>query len=207
MNNRPLVLIMLLMLALPGYGGQSMRCGSRLVQEGDTKLEVLNRCGEPTFSEGSGLIEQEDEIATAGRLNDQLLLIGRRQSRFSQPVETWHYNCGANRFARVLTFVGPYLEHIKTADRGVGTGGCKQTDNSQSDRATPEGSNRDDTNQSGRRNQPSRNLLDAAIEFRDLHQRNLDAATQTTKTSPPTEAVHRWQDDQGQWHYSATPKP
>lgn len=57
------------LLAVTTLPGQAMRCGNRLVQKGDTKLEVVNKCGEPTFTAGSGIIEQEDEIAAADRLN------------------------------------------------------------------------------------------------------------------------------------------
>ena len=55
-------LVLALLLTLITSPIQAMRCGNRLVQEGDTKLEVLRKCGEPTFSEGSGIIEQEDEM-------------------------------------------------------------------------------------------------------------------------------------------------
>ena len=199
MVNRLILALLTVIIALPA---QAMRCGNRLVQEGDTKLEVLSKCGEPTFSEGSGIIEQEDEIATADRLNEKLLLIGRRQTRFSQPVETWHYNCGANRFARVLTFVGPYLQRIETTDHGVGNSGCKQKPAASNQQPADPVNNHPTTST----RQP-RGVLDAAIEFRDLHQRNLDAAATTNEQLVSDEVVHKWQDDQGQWHYSASPQP
>jgi|GEM_PF-1203027 len=189
-----------LLLALIALPGQAMRCGNRLVQKGDTKLEVVNKCGEPTFIEGSGIIEQEDEIAAADRLNDQLLLIGRHQSRFSQPVESWHYNCGANRFSRVLTFVGPYLQRIETTERGIGNAGCKQPPNHRPGSTAIE--QPADDNSSPATTAP-RGVLDAAIEFRQLHQKNQvpDA------TTPPTTPVFQWQDELGQWHYSSAPRP
>jgi len=199
MHSKLIFGVLLTLIALPG---QAMRCGNRLVQEGDTKLEILNKCGEPTFSEGSGIIEQVDEIAAADRLNRKLQIIGRHQSRYSQPVETWHYNCGSKRFSRVLTFVGLYLKHIETANLGVGSGGCKQ--------APPYHSSNDTDDYSSARhkksNDPPRRVLDAAIEFRELHQRNLDAGRPVTEP-PPVVTIFRWQDDQGQWHYSSTPKP
>ena len=204
MGNRLALITLLTLTVLPA---QAMRCGTRLVQEGDTKLEVLNKCGEPTFSEGSGLIEREDEIASTARLNRKLLLIGRHQSSFSQTVETWHYNCGSQHFARVLTFIGPYLERIETVDRGVGTGGCKQLPADTSDNSAYDNLSTDDA----KTNQTPRRVLDAAIEFRDLHQRNLDTdqndTAEETASLPRNQPVYRWQDDQGQWHYSSAPKP
>ncbi|MDF1818719.1 MAG: DUF2845 domain-containing protein [Immundisolibacteraceae bacterium] len=189
------LMLLLTLIALPG---QAMRCGNRLVQKGDTKLEVVNKCGEPTFSEGSGIIEQEDEIAAADRLNDQLLLIGRHQSRFSQPVESWHYNCGANRFSRVLTFVGPYLQRIETAERGIGNAGCKQPPTHFSGQSADR-----DTDPTTAEPTVSRGVLDAAIEFRQLHQKNQAPDT----TNSPTTPVFQWQDELGQWHYSSEPGP
>ena len=200
MVNRVWLLLLLTLIALPG---QAMRCGNRLVQKGDTKLEVVNKCGEPTFTEGSGIVEQEDEIATADRLNDQLLLIGRHQSRFSRPVESWHYNCGANRFSRVLTFVGPYLQRIETAARGVGNAGCKQASSSQQGNSSIDESSRSDPSPVSTKQSAPRGVLDAAIEFRQLHQKNLVSET----TDSPADAVFQWQDELGQWHYSSAPRP
>ena len=191
--------LLLLAGSLPSFSGQAMRCGSRLVATGDTKLDVQHKCGDPSFIEGSGIIESESEIQAAEKLNDQLLLIGRHQSSRTQPVETWHYNCGANQFSRVLTFVGPFLKKIDTAKRGFGNSGCKQA-------ATPPHANEavvlSGDSEQPEKNDHSRRLLDAAIEFRELHQRNLDSATRQT-TADIT--VQRYQDDQGQWHYSASP--
>ena len=183
---------------------QAMRCGTRLVATGDTKLDVQHKCGEPSFIEGSGIVETETEIKAAKRLNQQLLLIGRQQNRRAEPVETWHYNCGANQFSRVLTFVGPFLKRIDTAKRGFGNSGCKQPALKQSTGAreivtespstTPTNAQQD--------SQSNRRLLDAAIEFRQLHERNLNAAANSSSSGI---AVQRHQDEQGQWHYSAKP--
>lgn len=201
MTNR---LVLALLLSLITAPIQAMRCGNRLVQEGDTKLEVLRKCGEPTLSEGSGIVEQEDEIAIADKLNDKLLLIGRQQSRFSQPVETWHYNCGSNRFARVLTFVGPYLGRIETSEQGFGTGGCKQPPLPTHNNSVRASST--DSAEKTRTTDTPRGVLDAAIEFRQLHQHNLEQNSPGHAGQPP-DSVYRWQDERGQWHYSATPAP
>ena len=196
---RPMTALLALLLLTVALPSQAMRCGTRLVATGDTKLEVEHKCGTPSFIEGSGIIETESEIKAAERLNQQLLLIGRQQQSRSQPVETWHYNCGANQFSRVLTFVGPFLKKIDTAKRGFGNSGCKQS-------ATPIPT--DDAvvltepSKLAEKSPSSRRALDAAIEFRELHQRNLNATTEQNST--PIN-VQRHQDDQGQWHYSAVP--
>ncbi|MBL4622808.1 MAG: DUF2845 domain-containing protein [Immundisolibacteraceae bacterium] len=191
-----LLTLFFLTLSLPS---QAMRCGTRLVTTGDTKLEVEHKCGTPSLVEGSGVIETESEIKTAERLNQQLLLIGRQQHSRSQPVETWHYNCGANRFSRVLTFVGPFLKKIDTANRGFGNSGCKQ---SATPRTPDSAALLTDGPKLAGKNNSNRRVLDAAIEFRELHQQNLNATSHQSSTNTN---VQRYQDDQGQWHYSTAP--
>ncbi|MEL0082837.1 MAG: DUF2845 domain-containing protein [Gammaproteobacteria bacterium] len=182
-------LLVVAILTLVSFSTQAMRCGNHLVREGDSKLEVLRKCGEPTLSEGSGVVEQEDELTTANRLDNKLLLIGRHQSRFSQPVETWHYNCGANRFSRILTFTGPYLTRIETAEQGYGSGGCRQEPPTHSAVVSDPPAD------------ASRRVLDAAIEFRTLHQNNL-SSEQPPPVLPTGGGITRRQDESGQWHYS-----
>lgn len=195
-------LLLALLLVLLSSTSLAMRCGNRLIQEGDTKLEVVRKCGQPSFVEGSGVIEREEEVIAADQLQQKLLLIGRQQQRRSQPVETWHYNCGTNRFSRLLTFVGPYLQRIETGDQGYGLSGCKQppeaSQNNTDDHPTP-GNAPEET---------SRRVLDAAIEFRQLHRDNLPENKQLNDAKSETaeaQQVFRWQDDQGLWHYSANP--
>ena len=199
-NHLTTILLGLVLFAIT-LPSQAMRCGTRLVATGDTKLDVQHKCGEPSFIEGSGIVETETQTRAAARLNQQLLLIGRQQHRRAEPVETWHYNCGANQFSRVLTFVGPFLKRIDTAKRGFGNSGCKQS-TSAGEIVKKPASTAPDNAQHQNQNHPNRRLLDAAIEFRQLHERNLNAATNSSSSGV---AIQRYQDDQGQWHYSAKP--
>lgn len=73
-------------------GGEAMRCGSSLVVPGDTKYDVLRKCGEPDYIE---------VVSSA---------IERR-------TEEWYYDSGAASFPRVLTFEGYRLFSIKTVSR------------------------------------------------------------------------------------------
>ena len=87
--------ILLGLTSSPAYG---FRCGTSLVQVGDTKLQVLQKCGEPTFKE---LVKTDGFI-----------------------VEKWYYDCGAVRFIQILTFSGGSLQTLETGDYGRGPDSC-----------------------------------------------------------------------------------
>lgn len=74
------------------HAGEAMRCGSNLVVPGNTKYDVLRKCGEPDYIE---------VVSSA---------IERR-------TEEWYYDYGAASFPRVLTFEGYRLFSIKTVSR------------------------------------------------------------------------------------------
>lgn len=85
-----------LCLCLAGGAGAhasgSMRCSTELVILGDTKLDVLDKCGEPLFRE---IVSGADE---------------RR-------VEQWIYRPGSGQFDRILTFRGIDLVDIDVRTR------------------------------------------------------------------------------------------
>lgn len=66
----------------------SMRCGTALVKNGDTKPQVARKCGEPDFRE---FISGADEPS----------------------VEQWYYERGQGQFPRVLTFRGITLIDVQ----------------------------------------------------------------------------------------------
>ncbi len=90
-----LTLVILVGLSSLAYG---FRCGTSLVEVGDTKLQVLQKCGEPTFKE---LIKTDGFI-----------------------VEKWYYDCGSVRFIQILTFSGGSLQILETGDYGRGPDRC-----------------------------------------------------------------------------------
>jgi len=51
----PYIAIFILILAVPAH---AFRCGSELVNEGDSKAQVIVRCGEPEYKEVIGYIDQ-----------------------------------------------------------------------------------------------------------------------------------------------------
>jgi hypothetical protein len=94
------VIILLLFLTTEAL---ALRCGNKLVDIGDRKIEVLEKCGNPLFVENW----QEEIILYRSRLERQI----RRIS--SNYIEKWTYNFGANRFIYFLRFVNGRLNRIE----------------------------------------------------------------------------------------------
>jgi hypothetical protein len=76
----------------------SLRCGGRLVKEGDSTAEVQMKCGEPTTRDRR--IELFDGAWS------------------SVTIDEWTYNLGPNDFVRILTFVNGILRRIETGEYG-----------------------------------------------------------------------------------------
>jgi hypothetical protein len=107
------IIITAFLLTLPGFA-DAFRCGGSIVDIGDTKAEVLAKCGEPSLTE-----EKEVEIAAVRKSPRR-----RRRERAGASatatinVEEWTYNFGSNRFMQILTFVDSELTKIETGDYG-----------------------------------------------------------------------------------------
>jgi hypothetical protein len=90
----------------------SMRCGTRLVSQGDPKVKVRALCGDPTdislesISRGSGYWRDPYDYSYFGPVWLEV------------PVEIWTYNFGSSRLLRQLRFVGDELVEIRTNGYG-----------------------------------------------------------------------------------------
>lgn len=72
---------------------------------GDTKVEVIRKCGAPTHSDS--------------RLDEQLLVVdARRAVRSTIRVDEWTYNFGPRRFLLHLTFEDGRVKRIETGAYG-----------------------------------------------------------------------------------------
>ena len=78
-------------------GPESFRCGTRLVELGDSLLETAFKCGEPTLQDRR--IEQRE---------DGLLVT----------VDEWTYNLGPEHFTPMLRFENGKLIHIDLGEYG-----------------------------------------------------------------------------------------
>jgi hypothetical protein len=109
MKATPLVLVLALAAAAPAYA--SFRCGSKLVNEGDTRGQVIAKCGEPT------------EVDRRTVLREPIVWVGGRAYRSSiglaeVPVEFWIYNLGPSKLMRRLVFEDGKVVDIETLGYG-----------------------------------------------------------------------------------------
>lgn len=110
---RTSVLILLLgslCLSAPA-AADAMRCGSRLITDGDARSQVRELCGEPTDVQRRTILRRP-YYDLQGRIvyyGDGLIEI---------PVEIWTYNLGPYKLMRRLRFVDGVVEEIETLGYG-----------------------------------------------------------------------------------------
>lgn len=95
-----------LILAAPSV--QALRCGHRLVHRGDHAIQVLKKCGEPTY-------EDHRVEYRVVRLQNPALALERLEP---VNVDEWTYDFGSNRFMRVLLFENGRLVDIQSLGYG-----------------------------------------------------------------------------------------
>ena len=115
--NTTIVIMSGLILASAPVYADSMRCGTRLVTPGDSKAEVLQRCGEPVFKETTKLLKEtgQSTITLGSALGSER--ISTSQSEEIVPIEEWTYKPGDGQFMRILTFRAGTLESIRLGDK------------------------------------------------------------------------------------------
>ena len=103
----------LLLAAIPGVNASdTMRCGSRIVSNGDGKDKVRALCGEPTSISFVGI--QSAPRYYYGPYDYSYFGPGL----IEVPVEIWTYNFGSSKLLRKLRFVGDELDEIRTDGYG-----------------------------------------------------------------------------------------
>jgi hypothetical protein len=83
----------------------AFRCDGELVTEGDTKLSVLNKCGEPSWID-----RWPEEIVDFPDTDFEHLV--------SRINERWMYNPGPTQFLRIITFKDGQVSSIESGSRG-----------------------------------------------------------------------------------------
>jgi hypothetical protein len=113
------VILLCLGLSAPSF---ALRCGSRLVSKGDTKYEVIRKCGEPDFVDAW----EEELIQRDFGFRREFDSESRRYTWHREPflvketvrIEEWTYNFGSTRFLRYLRFENGILTSISSGDKG-----------------------------------------------------------------------------------------
>jgi hypothetical protein len=103
--------LLVALLATAPAAADSLRCGTRLVTDGDSAGKVRALCGEPT------------EVSRSEILRRPVVWIGGTPYYVSQdlvpvPVETWTYNLGPQKLMRQLRFEDGVLVWIRTLEHG-----------------------------------------------------------------------------------------
>ena len=101
------VLVVCFLLTTSGYA-YATRCEGGIVSVGDTKYEVLSKCGEPSFTDE----RQVERIERTG-VNELI--------RWTVHIEEWTYDFGPGRFIRILTFEEGRLARIRDGIYGKST--------------------------------------------------------------------------------------
>ena len=106
-----LTAVLAALLVAPTVHADAMRCGSRLISEGDPIEKVLELCGEPTETKRTWITRQPryeyggQEIPFPGSED--------------VPVDLWTYDFGASKLMRRVRFVAGKVESIETLDHGT----------------------------------------------------------------------------------------
>ena len=122
-----LLLLSLVAMSSIGYAEANMRCGSKLISLGDSKAEVLMKCGEPLLKEAVAVREESKRIDipltstpnvdSGSSTDDSDPAVIRRKESITKTVDQWTYNQGSGKLLKILTFEGGELVAIATGDR------------------------------------------------------------------------------------------
>ena len=102
--------VLLICLFLIAGNALAFRCGHRLVQTGDYKWDVLEKCGPPEW--------KDERIALRGtRLRHPYGAL--EEDRYEEVlIEEWIYNFGPRKFKQFLQFENGVLIKIQNLDYG-----------------------------------------------------------------------------------------
>lgn len=99
-------------LAAPVHA-DGLRCGSRLIRDGDVRAEVRAFCGEPADVQTKTILRKPFYRYGVGRR-----IYNYGDSLVEIPVETWTYNFGPNKLMRRVRFVDGVVEEVETLGYG-----------------------------------------------------------------------------------------
>ena len=88
----------------------AFRCGRQLVQVGDHKLDVLEKCGEPEWAD-------QRTAVVGSRLRHPYGALQYDQYE-EVVIDEWIYNFGSRKFKQFLRFENGILKKIENLDYG-----------------------------------------------------------------------------------------
>lgn len=93
-------------------------CGSDIITEGDSKIYVLSRCGEPDFKEQVAYKSRGSYRERGRHLGRGTFGLRGSYREESVIVEKWSYNFGPRQFIEILIFEGDTLVKMETGSYG-----------------------------------------------------------------------------------------
>ncbi|MGB5103169.1 MAG: DUF2845 domain-containing protein [Steroidobacteraceae bacterium] len=106
-----LAIVATLLLFAPSIASaDSMRCGSKVISEGDSLDEVLAYCGEPV-DRSRTWIRRQPRFEYGGR---EIPFPGEEDV----PVDVWTFDFGSSKLMRRVRFVAGKVDRIDTLEHG-----------------------------------------------------------------------------------------
>ncbi len=99
------------LLLSSGASADSLRCGSKLIGEGDSIDKVLQYCGDPTETKRTWITRQP-RFEYGGQ---EIPFEGREDV----PVDLWTYDFGPNKLMRRIRFIAGKVDSIETLEHGT----------------------------------------------------------------------------------------
>ena len=103
--------VLALLLTPLAAQADAMRCGSKLLRDGDTQSEVRAFCGEPTDIQTRTIVRRPfyDRFGRRVYLGNVFEEV---------PVEIWTYNLGPYKLQRRVRFIDGLIDDIETLGYG-----------------------------------------------------------------------------------------
>ena len=101
----------ILLISPAALAWDTLRCGSKLIVEGDSREKARRLCGEPREIAHSTIMRRPSYIR-----NGRVVYFG--DEAVETRVETWTYNFGPNKLMRRLRFVDDRLESVDSLGYG-----------------------------------------------------------------------------------------
>ncbi len=98
------------LLLASGASADSVRCGSKVITEGDPIEEVREYCGEPTETQRTWMTRQP-RFEYGGQ---EIPFEGSEDV----PVDLWTYDFGPNKLVRRIRFIAGKVDSIETREHG-----------------------------------------------------------------------------------------
>lgn len=95
---------------MPAFA-DTLRCGSALVSDGDSRAKLLRLCGDPVDIENHSIVRRSQYLR-----HGHLVYFG--DARVEVPVEVWTYNFGPNKLMRRIRLVDGLIDEIETLGYG-----------------------------------------------------------------------------------------